>query len=74
MTLDQLKPHQKAIIKKINKDEVPLKLIEMGCMEQHTVQFISKAPLGDPLCFDMDGTRLAIRKETAKHIAVELIY
>lgn len=70
MTLDQLKNNQKAIIVKINKDEVPLKLIEMGCMEQHEVQFISQAPLGDPLCFTIDGTRVAIRKETAKHIEI----
>jgi ferrous iron transport protein A len=70
MTLDQLKPHQKAIIINIDKDRVPLKLIEMGCMEQHEVQFINAAPLGDPLCFDIDGTRVAIRKETAKHIEV----
>jgi ferrous iron transport protein A len=70
MTLDQLKPNQKAVIIKIDKDEVPLKLIEMGCMVQHEVQFISKAPLGDPLCFEIDGTRLAIRKETAKHIEI----
>lgn len=72
MTLDQLKPKQKAIIIDINKDEVPLKLIEMGCMIQHQVQFISAAPLGDPLCYDIDGTRVAIRKETAKHINIVL--
>jgi ferrous iron transport protein A len=70
MTLDQLKPNQKAIIVYVNKDEVPLKLIEMGCMEQHEVLFISQAPLGDPLCFAIDGTRVAIRKETAKHIEI----
>ena len=34
----------------------------------HEVQFIGQAPFGDPLCFTIDGTRLAIRKETAKQI------
>jgi len=72
MTLDQLKPNQKAKIIKIDEDQVPLKLIEMGCMEQQLIQFINAAPLGDPLCFDIDGTRVAIRKETAKHINIIL--
>ncbi|MCB0442891.1 MAG: ferrous iron transport protein A [Flavobacterium sp.] len=72
-TVDQLKKGEKAVIVAFNLETIPLKLIEMGCMEGHTVELIQTAPFGDPLYLNMNGTHLAIRKETAREIAVEII-
>ncbi len=71
MTLTQLKKGERAKIIDISLEEIPLKLIEMGCLPGCMIQLIQIAPLSDPLYLDIDGTQLAIRKETAKHIIVE---
>lgn len=72
-TVDQLKKGEKGIIITFNLETIPLKLIEMGCMEGHVIELIQTAPLGDPLYLDMNGTYLAIRKEMARDIVVEII-
>lgn len=72
-TVDQLKKGEKGIIITFNLETIPLKLIEMGCMEGHMIELIQTAPLGDPLYLDMNGTHLAIRKEMARDIVVEII-
>ena len=72
-TIDQLKKGEKAMIIAFNLDTIPLKLIEMGCMEGHLVELVQTAPFGDPLYLNMNGTHLAIRKEMAHEIVVEII-
>ncbi|MDP2162269.1 MAG: FeoA family protein [Flavobacterium sp.] len=72
-TVDKLKKGEKAIIVTFNLDTIPLKLIEMGCMEGHLVELVQIAPFGDPIYLDINGTHLAIRKEMAQEIVVELI-
>ena len=71
MTVAQLKKGERAVITDISLDEIPLKLIEMGCLIGCVVELVQIAPLSDPLYLDIDGAQLAIRKETAKHIIVE---
>jgi len=45
----------------------------MGCMEGHLIELVQTAPLGDPLYLNINGTHLAIRKEMASDIVVEII-
>lgn len=72
-TADRLKKGEKAIIISFNLENIPLKLIEMGCMEGHLIELIQTAPFGDPIYLDMNGSHLAIRKETASAIVVEIL-
>jgi len=72
-TLHSLKKGQKAIIGEFDLDSIPLKLLEMGCLPGNTVELLQIAPLGDPLYLDINGSHLAIRIETAKEIAVDII-
>ncbi|PHS10397.1 MAG: ferrous iron transport protein A [Kordia sp.] len=72
-TLDTLKKGDKAIITSFIVDDIPLKLIEMGCIEGSFVELIQKAPLKDPLYLNVNGTYLSIRKETASQILVEKV-
>lgn len=51
-------------------DEIPLKLLEMGCVPGAEVQLIQVAPLKDPLYIIVNGSHLAIRKETALLIKI----
>jgi ferrous iron transport protein A len=71
-TLDHLKIGDSAVIAGFDTDALPLKLIEMGCLPGNVVELLQIAPLGDPLYLDLNGSRLAIRIETARHISVEV--
>ena len=73
ITLDQLERGVQAIIEHMDTNDLPLKLIEMGCLPGNTIQLIQKAPFNDPLYLNIDGAHLAIRKETAQHIFVRFV-
>ena len=51
-------------------DAIPLKLLEMGCLPGAEVQLVQIAPLKDPLYICVNGSHLAIRKETASKIRI----
>lgn len=73
MTISDLLKGDKAVITNFIVDNIPLKLIEMGCIEGNSVELVQNAPLKDPLYLNVNGTFLAIRKETASQISVEKI-
>jgi ferrous iron transport protein A len=72
LKLSDLKKGEKAIILEVNSDEIPLKLLEMGCLPGNFVELIQIAPLGDPLFFNINDSRVAIRRETAKFVKIIL--
>lgn len=72
LTLAQLKKGQKGIIADVNIDEIPLKLLEMGCLPGNVVELVQIAPFGDPLYFIFNDSHVAIRLETAKEIEITL--
>ena len=59
-----------AQISDINIDKIPLKLIEMGCLPGNTIQLIQVAPMGDPLFFNINDAKVAIRKKIAQEIYI----
>ncbi|ESU29889.1 Fe2+ transport system protein A [Flavobacterium limnosediminis JC2902] len=73
ITLAQLQRGQKAIIQDFNIDEIPLKLLEMGCLPGNEVTLLQVAPFGDPLYITVNDSHVAIRLETAKEISIEII-
>ncbi len=64
---------QRAIIKEFSVDIVPLKLLEMGCLPGNSVELVQVAPFADPMYLNINGSHLAIRKETAIHILIETV-
>ena len=73
MTLNDLKRGEEAIIQDIITDFIPLKLIEMGCLPGNTIKLLQLAPFKDPMYLDVNGSRVAIRRETANHIIIKKI-
>ncbi|MBT0607243.1 FeoA family protein [Aequorivita echinoideorum] len=73
LTIASLKKGQRAIIKEFSVDVVPLKLLEMGCLPGNEVHLVQTAPFQDPLYLNINGSHLAIRRETASKIEIELI-
>ena len=72
LTLAQLKKGQKGVIADVNIDEIPLKLLEMGCLPGNVVALVQIAPFGDPLYFIFNDSHVAIRLETAKEIEITI--
>ncbi len=59
-----------AYISETSFEEIPLKLLEMGCLPGAEIQLLQIAPLNDPLYVCVNGSHIAIRKETAEKIAI----
>lgn len=70
-TVAHLKRGEKATIVSFNEEKVPLKLLEMGCLPGNNVVMMESAPFQDPIYLNINGTYLAIRRETAQEIIVE---
>ena len=69
-TIADLKIGQKGTISDFNIEEIPLKLLEMGCLPGNSIELIQIAPLGCPLYYNVNDSHVAIRLETAKEIIV----
>lgn len=72
-TIAHLKRGQKGIIRDVSSFEIPLKLLEMGCLPGKHVELLQVAPFSDPMYLNINGTYLAIRKETAAHIIIDIL-
>ena len=72
-TIADLIVGEKGIIEDIPFDSVPLKLLEMGCLPGKEVELLQIAPFKDPLYIKVNGSHLAIRKETAVLIKITKI-
>ncbi|MFK7833248.1 MAG: ferrous iron transport protein A [Winogradskyella sp.] len=71
LTLADLKRGQQGIITDVSSNQIPLKLLEMGCLPGNSVELVQVAPFADPMYLNINGSHLAIRKETAIHILIE---
>ncbi|MHA7841745.1 MAG: FeoA family protein [Winogradskyella sp.] len=73
LTLANLKRGEQGIIKDVSSIHIPLKLLEMGCLPGNSVELVQVAPFADPMYLNINGTHLAIRKETAIHILIDIV-
>lgn len=69
--LSELEAGQKGIINSFEKDEIFIKLMEMGCVPGEVVQVEQVAPLGDPISISVAGYHLSLRLNEARSIFVE---
>lgn len=68
-----MKRGQKGIIKEFTQDLLPIKLLELGCLPGNIVELVQIAPFKDPIYINVNGSHIAIRRETALHIALDII-
>lgn len=68
-----LKKGERGVIKAVCSENIPLCLLEMGCLPGREVTMIQSAPFNDPLCIKINETRIAIRVETAQKIKISKI-
>ena len=69
--LSELGIGKRARIHSFEKDEIFIKLMEMGCVPGETVKVEQVAPLGDPISVCVAGYSLSLRISEAREILVE---
>lgn len=73
-TLFNLKPFEKAVIKKINTDkQTQERLHSLGLIKNVKISFVQNAPLGCPKIYKCFNTLIAIRGRTAKQIDIKIV-
>ncbi|MDA9126661.1 ferrous iron transport protein A [Flavobacteriaceae bacterium] len=71
LTIADLKKGEKGVITDSSSEDIPLKLLEMGCLPGNEVRLLQLAPFADPMYLNVNDSFLAIRKETASLIVIE---
>lgn len=71
--LSEIKIGKTAIIRAFEKDDIFIKLMEMGCVPGEKVKVEQIAPLGDPISITVAGYNLSLRINEAEKILVEEI-
>jgi Fe2+ transport system protein FeoA len=73
MALSDLRVGQSAILEALElPDTISDHLAHLGFLPGANVEVLRRAPAGDPTVYRIDGVEVALRKETARHITVEL--
>lgn len=68
-TLAQLKEGESGIIDRLDlPDDVARRLMELGFLPGHVVVPARSAPGGEPRVYRVDGSEVALRRETASHL------
>jgi len=73
LTIADLKKGEQGIITDSSSRNIPLKLLEMGCLPGNKVKLLQLASFSDPMYLDINDSFLAIRKETAALILIDKI-
>lgn len=71
--LSEIKAGKSVIVKSFSKDEIFIKLMEMGCVPGELIVVDQIAPLGDPISIFVAGYHLSLRINEAENILVEEI-
>jgi ferrous iron transport protein A len=73
LKLSEISAGKTVIVKSVVKDEIFLKLMEMGCVPGEMIMVDQIAPLGDPISIRIAGYHLSLRINEAEKILVEEI-
>jgi ferrous iron transport protein A len=69
--LAELKQGQQGVLEELELPEpTARRLMELGFVPGHTISAASSAPGGDPRVFRVDGSEVALRRETARYLFV----
>ena len=71
--LSEIPAGKTVVVKSFEKDDIFLKLMEMGCVPGEKIIVEQIAPLGDPISILVAGYHLSLRINEAENIWVEEI-
>ena len=71
--LADLREGEAGVIEQIHlREDLALRLMELGFVPGTSVTAACCAPGGDPRVFRVDGSEVALRKETAAHLSLKM--
>jgi ferrous iron transport protein A len=71
--LSEVEVGKMVIIKAFEKNDIFIKLMEMGCIPGEVIKVEKIAPLGDPISISVSGYSLSLRLNEAEQIIIEEI-
>lgn len=71
--LSEIQVGKAVVVRSFSKDDIFLKLMEMGCVPGEILTVEQIAPLGDPISIRVAGYHLSLRLNEAENIWVEEI-
>lgn len=72
-TLAELREGEQARLVALDlPEDTARRLMELGFVPGHLIAAARSAPGGDPRVFRVDGSEVALRRETAKHLTVQM--
>lgn len=72
-TLAHLIKGEKAVIDAFTDEVMSLKLLDLGCTPGSAVSLERKAPLGDPVAFNVSGHTISMRMDEASTILIKMV-
>jgi ferrous iron transport protein A len=70
--LSELREGEHAILDRIDLPEaISQRLMELGFLPGNSISAAQSAPGGDPRVFRVDGSEIALRRETALHLILK---
>lgn len=70
-SLADIAPGQSAhVVDVAGEDSIASRLMEMGITEGETIDFVGRAPMGDPIEVSIRGYRLSLRLVEARRILI----
>ena len=71
LLLCDINPGERARVKKIlTTGSMRRRLLDIGLINNTTVECVGKSPLGDPMAYLIRGAVIAIRREDSKNIII----
>ncbi len=71
LPLVALRPGQGGVIERVDADSpAGQRLLDLGFVPKTKIRVVRQAPLGDPILYDLRGTRLCLRRSEAATIHV----
>ena len=67
-----MKRGERGIILDFPEGLIPIKLLELGCLPGNEVELVQIAPFKDPIYINVNGSHIAIRRDVAKLIVLEI--
>jgi len=69
--LSEIEIGKRVIIRSFEKDDIFIKLMEMGCIPGESIRVEQITPLGDPISISVAGYNLSLRINEAEQIFVD---
>jgi Fe2+ transport system protein FeoA len=74
VTLADLGPGARAVVERVDPGlPIGRRLLDLGFVKDTEIRVLRSAPLGDPVSYEIRGTRLCLRRRDARQVWVRIL-